>query len=266
MKIVVLDDALDVANKAASYIAQTLEANPRAHIGLATGATQNGVYRDLIERHRRGEISFGQASFFMLDEYVGVPVSSPTSFQQVLHSELLGQIDADDSALTALDGNAQNLEQESARFEKALKDSGGIDMQLLGIGTNGHIGFNEPGSPLDSRTREVVLEQATRANNAPYFASIEDVPRTAITQGLGTIMEAQSILLVALGSAKSEAVKAMVRGPISEDCPASILQLHPSVTVILDRAAAALIGRERDATTLEMIDGNASAEEPAVAS
>lgn len=243
MKLIVLDDAVAVADEAASQIAETVDALPTAVIGLATGATQNGVYRNLIERHRRGDLSFAQASFIMLDEYVGVPVSSPRSFQHVLYSELLDHIDAPKSALTALDGNAENLEREGLRFEQELRDSGGIDIQLLGIGTNGHIGFNEPGSPLDSRTREVVLEEATRANNAPYFPSIEAVPRTAITQGLGTIMEARSILLLALGSAKSEAVEAMVRGPISEDCPASILQQHPSVTVILDRDAATLVDR-----------------------
>lgn len=176
----------------------------------------------------------------MLDEYVGVAPSSPTSFQNVLTTSFLRHIGAKPGSLEVLDGNASDLSREAERFEKALHEAGGIGMQLLGIGTNGHIGFNEPGSAFDSRTRVVELHPDTVKSNAHYFASPDDVPRRAISQGLGTIMEAQSIVLIATGAAKAQAVAVMVEGPISEDCPASLLQRHPHVTVILDSEAASL--------------------------
>jgi len=230
-----------VAEVAAQHVARCVLALPSAHLGLATGATPGGVYRRMTDAHQRGILRLSKVRFFMLDEYVGIDPNKPTSFQNVLRRELLSPIGAEPNALEILDGNATDLPAEAARFEKALRLSGGIDLQILGIGTNGHIGFNEPGSSFTSRTRVVDLHSETVQSNARYFNSPEDVPRKALSQGLGTILEARSILLLATGRSKAHAISLMVEGPRSPKNPASILQLHPDVTVVIDAAAASLL-------------------------
>jgi glucosamine-6-phosphate deaminase len=239
--VVVVDNADEVAREAARRIQDFVHRQPTASIGLATGGTQLGIYRQLVDAYRQGTVSFAGHTFFMLDEYAGVHPSSSNSFQHVVRTEFLDQVDATPHSLHILDGTASDLAQEADRFEQVLHDTGGIDLQLLGIGTNSHIGFNEPGSALDSRTRVVQLQDDTIRSNSPYFSSPAEVPRTAISQGLGTIMEARSILLMATGALKSPAVHAMVDGDVSPEYPASILQRHQDVTVILDTAAASLL-------------------------
>mgnify|MGYP003565143241 FL=1 len=241
MKVIVAREPEAVAHKAAKRILACVRSTPHPSIGLATGGTQSGIYRLLIDAYQRGEVSFAHTIFFMLDEYTGVVPDRPHSFQHTLRTRFLCHVDAPADALRVLDGNAPDLSVEAERFEQALADQGGIDLQLLGIGTNGHIGFNEPGSPFDSRTREVELHEDTRISNATYFSSISEVPRHAISQGIGTIMEAREILLMAKGLHKAPAVQAMIDGDVDSDHPASILQRHPDTTVIVDAAAASLL-------------------------
>lgn len=245
MELVVVDTKDSVARESASRIQKLVTQRPSAHIGLATGATQQGIYRLLIDAHQRGDVSFDQVKFFMLDEYVGVPPTSTTSFQHVLTRHFLEKIAVPDHALEILDGMAHDLDAEAQRFEDRLVASGGLDLQMLGIGTNGHIGFNEPGSDFSSRTRVVSLHPDTIRSNALYFDSEDVVPRTALSQGIGTIMEARSILLMATGPSKARAIASLVQGPVTTECPASILTTHPDVTVIVDSAAASLLEGQR---------------------
>lgn len=245
MEQVVRDSKQSAAQEAANRITTIVQSTPSAHLGLATGATQQDIYRLLITAHREGSVNFRDVRFSMLDEYVGVPPLSATSFQQVLIADFLSHVGAEPSALETLDGNALDLPAEARRFDIALREAGGVDLQLLGIGTNGHIGFNEPGSAFDSRTRVVELHPDTVQSNARYFDSESSAPSTAISQGVGTIMAARSILLMATGEAKASAVASMIEGQVSPDCPASILQRHPQVTVILDSAAASLLRNNR---------------------
>jgi len=239
--IVIFDTPDAVAEVAAQHVSRCLLALPSAHLGLATGATPGGVYQHLTYAHQRGILRLSEVRYFMLDEYVGIDPNKPTSFQNVLRRELLSPIGAEPNALEILDGNATDLPAEAERFENALRSAGGIDLQILGIGTNGHIGFNEPGSSFTSRTRVVELHPETVQSNARYFNSPEDVPRKALSQGLGTILEARSILLLATGGSKAHAISSMVEGLSSPRNPASILQGHPDVTVVIDAAAASLL-------------------------
>lgn len=238
MEVVVFRDAEGVSAHAAGRVQDFVTHHPKASLGLATGGTQSGIYRELVAAYRQGMVSFSGNTFFMLDEYAGVEPTSPNSFQHVVRSEFLDLVDADPRSLHVLDGTATDLSAEAERFEKVLVDHGGIDLQLLGIGTNSHIAFNEPGSAFDSRTRVVELHDDTILANSPYFADPADVPRTAISQGLGTIMEARTILLLATGESKASAVQAMVEGDVSPHSPASLLQHHPNVVVVLDTEAA----------------------------
>jgi len=241
MDVVVLGEPEEVTKEAGRRVLDFVLANPEAALGLATGATQVGIYQFLVESYRAGQVSFAANRFFMLDEYAGVPATSPHSFQHVVRSEFLDHVDAAPGALNILDGNAPDLAAEADRFEQLLVERGGIDLQMLGIGTNSHIGFNEPGSPLDSRTRVIDLHDATIHANSVYFDSEADVPRQAISQGLGTIAEAKTVLLLATGERKALAVRAMIDGKVSSEQPASILQRHRNTTVILDTAAASLL-------------------------
>jgi glucosamine-6-phosphate deaminase len=238
VEVMVFDDAEGVSQAAARHILDVVQRQPKATIGLATGGTQLGVYRELVDAYRQGAVSFAANTFFMLDEYAGIEPTSPNSFQHVVRSEFLHLVDATPHSLHILDGTASDLSGEAERFEHVLRDHGGIDLQLLGIGTNSHIAFNEPGSAFDSRTRVVQLHDDTIHANSPYFAKPSDVPRTAISQGLGTIMEARTILLTATGMSKALAVHAMVEGEVSPQQPASILQHHPHVVAIFDTQAA----------------------------
>lgn len=241
MDVVVVESAEEVAREAASRVTDLVRRHPTASIGLATGGTQLGLYRLLTDVYRRGQVSFADNQFFMLDEYAGILPTSTNSFQHVVRSEFLNHVDAAPRSLHVLDGTAHDLHAEAQRFEQILRDAGGVDMQLLGIGTNGHVGFNEPGSPPNSRTRLVRLHDDTIASNAPYFSSPAEVPRVAISQGLETIMKARSILLMAIGARKAKAVAEMIDGEITLECPASILQGHSGATVIVDSAAASLL-------------------------
>lgn len=238
MKILILEDAQAVTLRAADIVSAQIRTLPHAVLGLATGGTMMPVYGELVRRHHAGELSLAGISTFNLDEYVGLPPDHPGSYHQTMLDALFKNTDIRVEATHLPRGDAPDPFVEAQRYEACIANAGGIDLQLLGIGTNGHIGFNEPTSSLGSRTRVKTLTEATRDSNRQFFNSQHDVPRQAITMGIATILEVRTCLLLATGSAKAAAVAAMVEGPVSAACPASALQMHPSVTVILDRSAA----------------------------
>ena len=205
-------------------------------MGLATGSSPLSVYRELIRRHREEGLSFAAVRAFLLDEYVGLPVGHPQSYARVIRTEFADHVDL--AGVFGPDGNAVDLSSAAASYDRLVVSSGPVDVQLLGIGANGHIGFNEPGSALDSRTRVTTLTSQTRQDNARFFAGIDDVPHRVITQGLGTISSARHLVLIATGEHKAAAVAAALEGPVTPGCPASVLQRHPMVTVVVDEGAA----------------------------
>lgn len=239
MEVVVLPDADERAALASGAVVHLLQRNASAVLGLATGSSPLPVYDALAVRCAAGEVSFARARAFTLDEYVGLPAGHPQSYREVIGRELVSRVDLDPAAVFSPDGSAEDLPAACATYEAALSEAGGVDLQLLGIGSDGHLAFNEPGSSLASRTRVKTLTQQTRADNARFFGDLEQVPHHVVTQGLGTILQARHLLLLAEGAGKASAVAAAVEGPVSASCPASVLQLHPHVTVLLDPAAAA---------------------------
>ncbi len=236
--ITTLDDADAVAAAVAEHIAQAVSRKPTLTLGLATGNTFRAIYAELVERYRRGDFSLAQAKAFNLDEYVGLPHEHPGSFAAYMQHHLFQYVDFAPGAALLPEAHG-DIEAACAAYEKAIVDAGRIDLQLLGMGRNGHIGFNEPGSAFDSRTREVELDDSTRAANAADFPPGEDVPPTAVTMGIGTILEAREIVLVVTGAHKTEALRQAFTAPPSVDCPASALHAHPNVHIFQDRAAAA---------------------------
>lgn len=210
-------------------------------LGLATGSSPLSVYRELIRRHREEGLSFAAVRAFLLDEYVGLPVGHPQSYTQVIRTEFADHVDL--GGVFGPDGNAPDLSSAAAAYDALVVETGPVDVQLLGIGANGHIGFNEPGSALDSRTRVTTLTSQTRQDNARFFASIDEVPHRVITQGLGTISSARRLVLIATGEHKAAAVAAALEGPVTPECPASVLQRHPMVTVVVDVGAAGVLER-----------------------
>lgn len=237
MEIVIRPTAAGVAATAAGIIAARVRAGP-AVLGLATGSTPLATYGELIRQHREEGLSFAECASFNLDEYVGLPTDHPESYRSVIRRDFTSRVDLGEDAVGAPDGAAADLAAESARYEAAIDAAGGVDVQLLGIGTDGHIGFNEPGSSLRSLTRVKTLAAQTRRDNSRFFASATDVPVHVLTQGLGTISRARHLLLLATGAGKAAAVAAMVEGPLAAFCPASVLQLHPHATVVIDEPAA----------------------------
>ena len=230
-------DALHEA--AAQRIVHLLRQKPDAVLGLATGGTPVGIYRALVAAVRRGEVSFARVTTFNLDEYVGLPPDHPESYRFYMDHHLFRHIDIPPEQTHIPDGNAADLERECERYERLLQDAGRIDLMLLGLGHNGHIGFNEPGQVLHSKTHVAVLHPQTRKANARFFRSPDEVPTRAITMGLGSIFKAETILLVVKGADKADIVHRALTGPITTECPASLLQIHPRLVVMLDEGAAA---------------------------
>jgi glucosamine-6-phosphate deaminase len=238
VEVVILPDAAAGAGVVADAVAALLGRRPEAVLGLATGSSPVPVYDELVARYRAGAVSFAQARAFLLDEYVGLPAGHPQSYATYIDRVFTSRVDFGPGAVRSPDGTASDLAAAGVAYEAAIKAAGGVDLQLLGIGGDGHIGFNEPGSSLASRTRLKTLTGQTRADNARFFASLDDVPRHVITQGVGTILAARHLVLVAQGATKAAAVALAVEGPVTAMVPASALQLHPHVTVVLDEAAA----------------------------
>ncbi|MCT4371317.1 glucosamine-6-phosphate deaminase [Yangia mangrovi] len=238
MKILILGDAAAAAARAAEIIAAQVTAKPASVLGLATGGTMEAVYEQLIALHRAGSASFAGAQSFNLDEYVGLSGDHPCSYRRYMAEKLFDQIDIAPGSAHLPMGEVADPEAEAARYEAAIAAAGDIDLQLLGLGLNGHIGFNEPTSSLSSITRLKTLERSTREANSRYFPEGEEPPRLAITMGIGTIMRAREVLLVATGTAKARAVAQVIEGPVSARWPGSVLQMHRHATLVLDRAAA----------------------------
>jgi glucosamine-6-phosphate deaminase len=239
VEIIILPTAAEVGRVAAAKIASAVAKKPAAVIGLATGSSPLSIYADLARRVQAGEISFAQARGFALDEYVGIPLGHPESYASVIRRGVVEPLGFDPARVRVPDGRAHDLEFASKEYDAAIRAAGGIDIQILGIGANGHIGFNEPTSSFASRTRIKTLAPRTRADNARFFDSPDEVPTHCLTQGLGTILEARELLLVAQGEAKAAAIAAAVEGPLSSFVPASALQLHEHATIVLDEEAAA---------------------------
>lgn len=227
------------ASLVADAVVALLRARPEAVLGVATGSSPVLVYEELGRRVTSGELSLARARAFMLDEYVGLPAGHPERYRTVIDRDFVGKVDIDPANVHGPDGLAEDLPAACAAYEGAIQAAGGVDLQLLGIGSDGHIAFNEPGSSLASRTRIKSLTRQTRQDNARFFdGDIDQVPTHCITQGLGTIMAARHVVLVASGSAKAEAVHHLAEGSVSALWPATILQHHPHVTVLLDEGAA----------------------------
>lgn len=238
MKVLILETAQKAYERAADIIAALVRENPRAVLGLATGGTMLPVYEHLVAAHRAG-LGFAGITSFNLDEYVGLPPQHPQSYRSYMDQAFFDRIDIDPARTHLPRGDAPDAMAEAARYEDAISRAGGIDLQLLGLGRNGHIGFNEPTSSLGSRSRVKTLTRQTRDANSRFFGPDETVPQFAITMGIATILDARHCVLIATGSEKARAVAAMVEGPLAAICPASALQMHPRATVILDSDAAA---------------------------
>ena len=239
MEVVILGDAKEIGGVAADAIGALLDRKPDVVLGLATGSSPLAIYDELTARCDAGLISFRHARGFTLDEYVGLPADHPERYRNVIDSVFVSRVDFAPGAVQGPDGMATDIPAACAAYENAIRASGGVDLQILGIGTDGHIAFNEPGSSLASRTRIKTLTRQTRLDNARFFGDdVDAVPTHCLTQGLATIMEARHVILVATGSRKAEAVHHLVEGPVSAMWPASILQHHQHVTALLDDAAA----------------------------
>jgi glucosamine-6-phosphate deaminase len=249
MEIVIVPSAADIGRLVADAVGALLRRRPDAVLGVATGSSPLPVYAALVERVRSGQLSFGRASAFLLDEYVGLAAGHPQSYRAFIETHLSSLVDFPPDAVRGPDANAADLLAACGDYERAIADAGGIDLQLLGIGADGHIGFNEPSSSLGSRTRLKTLTRQTREDNARFFGAFDEVPHHVITQGIGTILAARHLVLVADGDGKAAAVASAVEGPLTAMCPASALQLHPHATVVIDEAAASrltLAGYYRD--------------------
>jgi glucosamine-6-phosphate deaminase len=222
---------------AAERVAGVVRGNPAAVLGLATGSSPVPLYEALALT----DVDLAAVVAFALDEYIGLPTGHPQSYATVVRSQIVGLLGLSPGRVHVPDGNPADEVRAGAAYESEIRAAGGIDLQILGIGSNGHIGFNEPGSSFSSRTRVVALADRTRRDNARFFETLQAVPTHAVTQGLATIFEARHLLLIAHGSSKARAIERALSGPVTEDFPASLLQRHPSVTVVLDEAAAALL-------------------------
>jgi glucosamine-6-phosphate deaminase len=240
MEIVILGGSRQIGKLAADAIEQLLRRKPSAVLGLATGSSPLPVYDELAARHEQG-LDFSRASGFALDEYVGLPAGHPESYREVVRREFTNRVNIAPENVHGPDGNATDIPAACDAYEQAIAAAGGVDLQLLGVGTDGHIGFNEPGSSFASRTRIKSLIEQTRRDNARFFNSLAEVPHHVITQGLGTIMAARHVILLATGAQKAQAVRDFVEGPVAAICPASVLQFHPHATVLLDEAAASAL-------------------------
>lgn len=238
MRIRVFDTAAQAGQAASLLIGAQLLRKPDSVLGLATGSTPIPLYRELIRLHQNGLLDFSHAVTFNLDEYAGLPPEHPQSYHNYMWEQLFEHVNLRPEAVHLPDGCAPDPAASAAAYDAAIRGAGGIDLQLLGIGHNAHIGFNEPGDRFLRECRLVDLSDATIAANARFFASEAEVPRQAVSLGIGGILEAKQILLLAFGGDKAEAIRRTVRGDITPWVPASILQAHPDVTLLLDKAAA----------------------------
>ena len=239
MHVAVLESNEEIGRLGAQRVVRVLKEKPNAVIGLATGSSPVPIYEELVRLYKAGEVSFAQARAFCLDEYVGLPDDHPEAYRNFIARVFTDHVDFAPDAVHAPKGGAEDLVWAAKEYDAQIKAAGGVDIQLLGIGTDGHIGFNEPGGSLVSRTHMGALTQATREDNARFFGgNVDEVPHACITQGLGTIMEAKELLLMAQGETKADAIRELVQGPVSAYWPATIMQFHNDAIVLLDEGAA----------------------------
>lgn len=238
MKLVKLKSHEEMSIFAAKYILNKVKSNRRVNLGLATGGTPIRTYKLLIDDFRKNYTSYENVFTYNLDEYVGIEQYHPNSYHSFMFEHLFNHINIPKKHVYIPNGFSKDIDQEARNYENIIEQIGGVDLQLLGIGENGHIGFNEPGTPFDQETHIVTLTESTRRANSRYFESIERVPKKAITMGIASILKSKEILLLASGKSKAEAIYHMFKGEPSVDCPASVLKNHPNVVVVADEKAA----------------------------
>src|SRR5438876_4474168 len=238
MEVVIRRDYEQMSATAAQLVIDVLNTKPNAVLGMATGSTPLGLYQELVRLHEAGEVDFSRVTTFNLDEYVGLPANHPQSYHYFMHEHFFQHVNIPRHNINIPSGTTSNYPAFCQWYERRIEECGGIDLQILGIGSDGHIAFNEPGSSLTSRTRLKTLARSTIDDNARFFERSEDVPIYAITMGVGTILEARTLVLLASGKNKAEAVAAMIEGPVTSMTTASALQLHPTAKVFVDESAA----------------------------
>ena len=242
MKIIRTKDYQDMSRKAANIISAQVIMKPNCVLGLATGSTPIGTYDQLVEWYNKGDLDFSEVTTVNLDEYKGLPRTNDQSYYYFMHQHLFDRVNIDPERTNVPNGMEPDAEKECGRYEELIRSLGGVDLQLLGLGHNGHIGFNEPGEAFEKETHCVDLTESTIEANKRFFASADDVPKQAYTMGIKTIMQAKKILIVVNGENKADIVKRAFFGPVTPEVPASILQLHNDVTLVGDEAALAKIG------------------------
>ena len=241
MNVLIYDSEEQIGIAAGNYMCGQVLQKPDSVLGLATGSTPLKPYGQMIELYKKGVVDFSKVTTFNLDEYVNLDVNDKNSYHSFMHENLFDHINIPADQINFLDGNAEDPEEECRRYEEKIKKAGGIDIQLLGIGSNGHIAFNEPADCFQRWSHVVTLKESTVKDNSRFFKSIDEVPTQALTMGIGSIMQAKKILIIAIGENKAKAIKQLIDGNVTPMCPASALQFHTDVTLMLDRAAAALI-------------------------
>jgi glucosamine-6-phosphate deaminase len=241
LKILEAPDYAGMSRKAANIISAQVILFPRSVLGLATGSTPLGIYKQLIEWYDKGDIDFSNTTSVNLDEYCGISPDNPKSYHYYMKHNFFAHINIKPERTHIPNGQAKDIETECQNYDHLINDLGGIDLQLLGIGNTGHIGFNEPDDSFDKMTHRVALKEKTISANSRFFDSIEEVPKSAVTMGIKAIMQAKKILLVASGENKADVLEKALFGPVTPEVPASILQLHPDVTVVADSASMHLV-------------------------
>lgn len=241
MKIIIVDSYEEMSLEAASIVKRQLNIKPDCVLGCATGHTPLGMYKELIKAYRRGEVDFRHATFFNLDEYCNLEPGNKQSYHYYMKHNFFKYINAQRDNIFILNGMAKDIEKEIKLFDNQIRLKGGIDLQILGIGKNGHIGFNEPGESFEEGTHVVQLQDSTINSNSKYFASREKVPTAALTMGIGSIMQSRMLLLLANGREKAPAVYKAVEGKISPQVPASIIQLHSNAILVIEKSAAVFL-------------------------
>lgn len=243
MEVIILSTAEEASKVAARLVARQVNEKPDSVLGLATGSTPCNLYRELARMHSAHGLDFSRVTTFNLDEYIGLAPSHPASYHRFMEENFFAHVNVPRENVHIPDGLTRDVPAYCDAYEKAIRGAGGIDLQILGLGSDGHLGFNEPGSSLASRTRIKTLTERTRSDNARFFTGGQEVPHHVITMGLGTIMESRMCLLLAFGKAKAQAVAASVEGPVTASVPGSLLQFHPRAKVLLDAEAASLLTR-----------------------
>jgi glucosamine-6-phosphate deaminase len=238
MLVIIKKNYDEMSAEAAKIVADRLRKKPDLVLGLATGSTPLGLYKELIRMHKEEGLDFSKVTTFNLDEYVGLPPSHDQSYHYFMYENLFKHININERFIHVPHGMSKDIDAFCEWYENRIKECGGIDLQILGIGANGHIAFNEPGSSLGSRVRIKTLTEKTRKDNARFFKSMNEVPKYAITMGIGTVMDAKELLLLANGDSKADAIQAAVEGPITGMCPATVVQMHRKVYVLLDKHAS----------------------------